>query len=312
MDNVKTYCGESKTFIGKLDDGFMGIRKYRCSCDIKPTLLLTGCGCPGIWGTAKSLGDYRLIGCDVRKDTVGKHFCEKTYQVPQPSNHKYLAEIKKIIKQEKVDLVIPLTTYELEELSKLKTPVLSGNLAMNDKARLFEVLSNAYYVVPFFQTLTGSVIKPNIGSGEDNVHVTTGNGIVMEYLPGKEYTVDCLAKNGKMVICVPRTRDVIRDGITFEGVTIKHDIIMGYCQDIIEIFHTDGLVGFQFKEDAYGNPKLIDCNPRIQGSMYHSTLVGVNIIEGAVKQKLTGESGLSQRDVKWEVKMKRFWGMLKG
>lgn len=282
---------------------------------MKENLLLTGVGCPGIWGTAESLKGYRLIGCDVREDTVGKNFCEETYHVPHPNNPKYLGEIRKIIKKEGVDLVIPLTTYELSALSKLKTPVLvdKDNIYItNNKKLLFRALSDRFYMTKFFETDHGVVMKPEVGSGEDGVIIQRGMGVVMPYLPGKEYTVDCLAKEGKMVVCVPRSRDKIRDGITFEGETVAHEPIMNYCQDIIESLHLDGIVGLQFKCDRHGNPKLIDCNPRVQGSMYHSTLAGANIIEGAVKQKLTDESGLKQSDVKWGIKMKRYWGCLEG
>jgi carbamoyl-phosphate synthase large subunit len=132
--------------------------------------------------------------------------------------------------------------------------------------------------------------------------------LITEYFPGKEYSVDVLADKGRMVVCVPRTRDVIRSGITFEGETVKHEAIIETCKFLTWELNLDGAVGFQFKENSEGNPMLLECNPRVQGTMVHSTLANANVIRGAVEQTLFHTTDVSQNNVRWGVKIRRYWG----
>jgi carbamoyl-phosphate synthase large subunit len=128
----------------------------------------------------------------------------------------------------------------------------------------------------------------------------------MEYLPGTEYTVDILSDKKRTRVVVPRRRDVIRTGITFEG-TVEKDIeIIDYSTKLTEIMGLEYAYGFQFKRDEDGIAKILECNPRIQGTMVLSTLAGANIIYGAVKLAL-GE-GSPEYDVKWGTRLLRYWG----
>lgn len=127
--------------------------------------------------------------------------------------------------------------------------------------------------------------------------------IISAMLPGAEYTVDVLCDGGAMKVCVPRRRDVIRTGITFEGETVEHKGIIEACDRIVRETGLDFVVGFQFKEDARGRVRLLECNPRVQGTTIHSTLAGANIIRAAV-----AGASVSQSDVMWGVKLSRYWG----
>jgi len=55
--------------------------------------------------------------------------------------------------------------------------------------------------------------------------------IVMDYLPGDEYSVDIL--NTKQdIIVIPRKRDLIRSGITFNGSLEKNREIITYSSKL--------------------------------------------------------------------------------
>jgi len=131
------------------------------------------------------------------------------------------------------------------------------------------------------------------------------NLLVTEYLPGAEYTVDVLMRGGVMIACIPRRRDIIRTGITFEGVTVNHSGIIKACKEITERTGLEYVVGFQFKENSRGEVRVLECNPRVQGTTVHSTLAGANIIQAAV----TGQF-ISQGDIQWGTKITRYWGGL--
>lgn len=132
--------------------------------------------------------------------------------------------------------------------------------------------------------------------------------IAMEYLPGKEYSVDVLSKKNKAVVVVPRTRDLMRTGITFTGTTEKNDEIIRYSKKLTEKMGLEYAHGYQFKLDDEGKPRLIECNPRIQGTMVLSTFAGANIIYGAVQLAL-GEKP-PKYSVKWGTRLFRDWGAI--
>ena len=129
--------------------------------------------------------------------------------------------------------------------------------------------------------------------------------LVMEYLPGKEYSVDVLADNGRSIVIIPRTRDYIKAGISFEATTVNHKEIIRYTDKIVRKLKLNGNIGFQFKEDKKGVPRLIECNPRLQGTVVINTYAGANLVYMAVKLAL-GEK-VETPKVKWGLKMIRYW-----
>lgn len=129
--------------------------------------------------------------------------------------------------------------------------------------------------------------------------------MVMEYLPGTEYTIDILMDEVTNVI-VPRRRDVISSGITFQGTTENNHELITYSRKLATEIGLTSAFGFQFKLDYNGVPKLLESNPRIQGTMVLSTFAGANIIYGAVKQVL-GEP-IPEFNINWGSKIIRYWG----
>ncbi len=130
--------------------------------------------------------------------------------------------------------------------------------------------------------------------------------LVMEYLPGREYSVDILSSKKEVYVVVPRRRDLIRTGITFVGTVEKRDDIIEYSTKITRALGLEFAHGLQFKEDFKGVPKILESNPRIQGTMVLSTIAGANVIYGAVKLALGEE--IPEFSVKWGTKLLRFWG----
>ncbi len=130
--------------------------------------------------------------------------------------------------------------------------------------------------------------------------------LVMEFLPGTEYSVDALANKGKPLIIIPRTRDYIKMGISFEGTLVKNKKIIEFCKKIIKKLKLHGNIGFQFKEDKKGVPKIIECNPRLQGTVVINTFAGANLVYLGVKLAL-GEKFEIPKKIKWGTKMIRYW-----
>lgn len=132
--------------------------------------------------------------------------------------------------------------------------------------------------------------------------------LLMEYLPGEEYTVDCLADNGEPIIVMPRSRDKIRTGITFQGTSYNESAIIESVSSIIKAMNMSFMFGFQYKRDVYGQFKMLECNPRIQGTMAFSRYCNANVIKGALELAISGKTDLSQSAIRWGVRLTRYFG----
>lgn len=132
--------------------------------------------------------------------------------------------------------------------------------------------------------------------------------LVSEYLPGNEYSVDAFAGE-KVSVAIPRLRKEIVNGISFRtSLEYRKDIIESSLKTAAAL----GLrysFGFQFKLDASGVPKILECNPRVQGTMAASVFSGVNVIWLAVREAI-GEPVESIPPVLSGSEFYRYWGGL--
>lgn len=132
--------------------------------------------------------------------------------------------------------------------------------------------------------------------------------IVMEYLPGSEYSVDCICKNGVTYLCIPRQRIETSMGAATVSVIEKNDEIISYTKDIISSLNLSYNINVQFKLGCDGQPKLIEVNPRVSGSLVANLGAGVNMLEKSLRLAYGMEIG--DVDVKWGTKMFRYWDQL--
>jgi carbamoyl-phosphate synthase large subunit len=132
--------------------------------------------------------------------------------------------------------------------------------------------------------------------------------LVMEYLPGEEYSVDVVVNNGRFFSAIPRSRDHIKMGISFVGTTVEDREIIKYSKLVVEGLKLNGNIGLQLKRDKHGVPRILESNPRVQGTIVLCTAAGENMVYEAVKLCL-GEKPV-EPEISWGVKMIRFWDEL--
>jgi len=131
--------------------------------------------------------------------------------------------------------------------------------------------------------------------------------MVSEFLPGAEYSVDCFRTTyGKRMDIIPRKRDLIRTGITFYGTTEENKEIIEYSRRIAEEINLKYMFGFQYKLDSEGTPKILESNPRIQGTMVLATFAGANVIYASIKHAL--DEKIPEFNIKWGTRIMRYWG----
>ncbi len=129
--------------------------------------------------------------------------------------------------------------------------------------------------------------------------------LVMEYLPGTEYTVDLLADHGKVLYNCCRKSTLMENSIMLDGVTVDAPEVLKLCADVTEKLGLDGNIGFDIRERADGMPLIMECNPRLTAGVPMFRAAGVNLPYLCVK-KLMGEE-LPPLTMKTGMKMKRRW-----
>lgn len=131
--------------------------------------------------------------------------------------------------------------------------------------------------------------------------------LVSEFLPGDEFSVDCLALHGKTQLAVPRIRNKMINGISVQGVIVHHQKIIDYCSAIIETVGLHGNIGIQIKLSENEEPLLLEVNPRVQGTIVAALGAGVNLPLLAIYQEMGIVPDAADMDVKWGTQFSRFW-----
>lgn len=108
--------------------------------------------------------------------------------------------------------------------------------------------------------------------------------MVMPYLSGPETSIDILARGGRTLAAVPRTKN------GRHRVIGGHPALPGLATELVEHFDLDGLVNVQFRwfDDR---PALLEINPRPSGGLHQTALAGVNLPWAAVQLALGQDPG---------------------
>ena len=131
--------------------------------------------------------------------------------------------------------------------------------------------------------------------------------LVTEYLPGDEYSVDCLANHGEVKLIVPRLRSKMINGISVEGEFVNDKNIIAYCSEIIKELQLHGNIGIQVKRSSEGKFLIIEINPRVQGTIVAGLGAGINFPLLAIKQELNLPISEEELQVKWGTRFSRYW-----
>ncbi len=131
--------------------------------------------------------------------------------------------------------------------------------------------------------------------------------LVMEYLPGEEYTVDCLVVEGEIKAILPRQRILMNNGISVKGRFVKNDEIIAYCKQILGSLNLEGPVGIQVKMDSQGTFKILEINPRLQGTTTAAMGLGINLPAMAVWAALGQKDRLQLPEIAWGLTFARYY-----
>jgi len=104
--------------------------------------------------------------------------------------------------------------------------------------------------------------------------------LVLEYLPGREFTVDCFSDRERGVLFAGgRTRERIRMGTAMRSSSAGAELdalFLEHARIIQARLPLHGAWFFQMREDVHGTPKLLEIGTRIAGTMAFNRVRGVN------------------------------------
>lgn len=121
--------------------------------------------------------------------------------------------------------------------------------------------------------------------------------MVMEYLEGEEYSIDCLGNNGELIVAVPRRKlDLYRQNIEYR------EDLMDLAQKLTKEFSLSYLYNIQVKYHN-GQAHLIEINTRMSAGIHKSCFTGVNFLYLAIKQ-LMGETVTAPNDIYWDFQIR--------
>lgn len=253
----------------------------------------------------------------------------------------YLSKSKSLFLNHGIKIIV--SDYKDLSIANNKSSLYKHLKINNIQVPEFRVVNNYEEFIIASKELTeltgGYVMKPSISNGSRGVRIvdntidefdvlfnqkpnslyTTHNNLneilsrkqfpellLSENLSGDEYTIDTLVdENGNIKLILPRKRIKIREGISISGEFIEHKEIIEYCKLILKSLNLIGPIGIQVKADKKNIFKVLEINPRIQGTSVSALGVGVNIPLMSVYM-INGKN-LKLKKIKWGTKFIRYY-----
>jgi hypothetical protein len=214
----------------------------------------------------------------------------------------FLAALNAVIEAQAIDFVLPahdsvvlkLAQHQDELRAQVVTSPADTCAICRSKGETYRVFAGRVPTPRVFAT--GDPIqfpiflKPDIGQGSkgtwkartpEDVAFHTRNDptlLCLEYLPGKEYTVDCFTdRHGVLLFAGARERRRIQGGISVNSVEAHDPRFAGLANIINQTLIFRGAWFFQVKERGNGELVLMEIAPRIAGTMALFRADGVNL-----------------------------------
>jgi carbamoyl-phosphate synthase large subunit len=133
------------------------------------TVLVSASGAPGTAALLAALRrngerEVRLVGTDMSDRSIGRHLCDGFHLVPGGSDPAFPDAILGIVERERVDVVLPQSSFDLEGLSahreRFPIPVLVSSPdtihRSNDKAETYALLHRIGVPAPEYRRVNGA------------------------------------------------------------------------------------------------------------------------------------------------------------
>ena len=241
-------------------------------------------------------------------DDHGKFVYDKYIgDMPFVDDVDFTEKLNSIVKDHEIDFIFPAHDSVVLKLAQLKA---SGLVACEvvtsieatceiarSKRKTYQIFKNIIPTPKMFDdinevTLTDFPVflKPDVGQGSKGTYIASSYEdiefytkkdntlITLEFLPGKEYTVDCFTnKDGELAFCLGRERARVGNGISVSSKEVNDDRFKKLALAINQRITFRGVWFFQVKENTAGDLVLMEIAPRVAGTMGLSRSTGVNL-----------------------------------
>lgn len=120
--------------------------------------------------------------------------------------------------------------------------------------------------------------------------------LVMEFLTGDEWSVDCVANYGTLWAAIQRRKFMANKGVPSQYIDNNPEIAQ-MCQQLTAHFSLNGQFNIQFRAGKNGI-RLLEINARPSGGMAMACLAGVNLPYIALKGLVSGYDSLPRIQAK--------------
>lgn len=281
----------------------------------KKVVLVTGIGGNVGQGILRNIINspfpVKLIGCNTIKFSAGNFFCTRTYQVPFATDASYISEISKIVRREKVNLIIPSTDYEVYHLAKNKGKItcavaVSGLQSAEiylDKYKSY--LHHKKWGIPFAHAVLPSqfrgqfasyLAKPKEGRGSRGLVLnppslkpfSDKDYMIQQYHTGIELTTAFYVTRQRKLLGHITLERKLENGTTIlcSVNTAYNEAVEKIIQRMIETTDLVGSVNLQFIVDKQGRIHPFEVNCRVSGTNSIRSNFGFRDVEYILQEYL--------------------------
>lgn len=243
-----------------------------------------------------------LYGTDSTHDNVSSYYMEN-YIPGCPfisDEHATLEFLSHIIKAYNIKYIYPafdsviefLKTHETQLGARVIAPRTDVIRLCNSKLETYKSLIDIIPVPTLYTPASTNLTfplysKPIIGYGsrghtivhsyEEALDVNTSTHLLLELLPGKEYTVDCFSDtSGNVLYAYARERSKTLNGVSIQSHTCNLPEAFDYAHRIQSRVHMVGAWFFQVKYNKDNILTLLEIACRIPGAMCVNRARGIN------------------------------------
>ena len=246
--------------------------------------------------------EFNLVGAS-SVDDHGKFVYERYLSgVPFVDENNFIDSINQLIEDYSIDYIFPAHDSVVLKLAqnaeKINAVIVSSDVETCEIARSkklsYEFLETTIKVPEVYniddEMKFPVFLKPDVGQGSKGTMKAASKKeikdaldrdatlMILEYLTGDEYTVDCLSDaKGGLLYAQARKRHRTSNGISVNSFVVDNDEFMPIAEKINSVIKFKGVWFFQLKRDVNGVLTLLEIAPRVAGTMAVSRMNGVNL-----------------------------------
>lgn len=270
-------------------------------------ILVTGCGGDIGQSIGKALKDFeglaKIYGTDLHLKHAGIFIYAECFIIERASSPNYLNSLTKLVEELEIDVVIPVTEYELELFATRQINEVASARVLRpndeviktglDKYLTYQALVNNNLPAP--STILPTIgfggdfpviVKSRTGSGSKSVALVDDNAsldralidiknpIIQEFVSDTsgEYTCGLFKSRAGEVRLIQLKRELM-GGFTGYGEVVDIDAISSLLVKLADKINLVGSINVQLRLDN-GVPKVFEINPRFSSTVYFRHLLG--------------------------------------